>query len=417
MTSRLPLALAIAIAAPLSAQSATNGSSVLRLTQDVRTLAADSMDGRGIGTRGIDRAAEYIASQLRSAGVEPLLADSYFHDFFIRADAPAVAHTNLGGSAARNVVGVIRGTTWPASYVIVGAHYDHLGFGGMGSLDPDSTGVVHNGADDNASGATALLEAARLLVDARPKRSVIVIAFSGEELGLLGSASFVKEAPIPIDSIYAMINMDMVGRLTGKRLAVFGANSASEFPGILEALNGEYGFDLDASGDGYGRSDHSSFYVAGRPVVHFFTGTHEDYHRTTDDWDKLNIEGMAEVARFASDLALVLAGRAEPLTYVEAPPPKRAASGGYGAYLGTIPDMTESPGGVRLTGVRSGSPADRAGLTGGDIIVQIGEFEIGDLYDMTDALRSHRPGDAVWVVAKRGDGEVRVRVTLGRRGG
>jgi predicted metalloprotease with PDZ domain len=245
----------------------------------------------------------------------------------------------------------------------------------------------------------------------------VVIAFSGEELGLLGSASFVKDAPIPIDSIHAMINMDMVGRLSGRSLAVFGANSATEFPAILEDVNRAYNFELNASGDGYGRSDHSSFYVAGRPVVHFFTGTHEDYHRTTDDWDKLNLDGIAEVARFASDLALVLAARPEPLTYVEAPPPTPVAGGGYGAYLGTIPDMTENPGGVRLTGVRSGSPADRAGLTAGDVIVKIGEFEIGDLYDMTDALRSHRPGDTVWLVARREDGEVRVRVTFGRRGG
>ncbi len=161
MTSRLPLIVALTFASSLSAQTATNGTSIRRLTQHLRTLAADSMEGRGVGTRGVDLAADYIAAQFREAGVAPMLAGSYFHEFVVRADAPAVAHTNLGGSVARNVVGIIPGAVWPASYVVVGAHYDHLGLGGMGSLDPDSTGVVHNGADDNASGATALLPVRR----------------------------------------------------------------------------------------------------------------------------------------------------------------------------------------------------------------------------------------------------------------
>ena len=419
MTSRILLAIALAAAPCLTAQMAggSNGGSVTRLTQDLIALTADSMDGRGVGTRGIDLAAQYIADRFREIGLAPALRGSYFHDFFVRADAPAVAHTNLGGSTARNVVGIVRGSEWPGSFVVIGAHYDHLGFGGMGSLDPDSTGVVHNGADDNASGTTALIEAAHLIAAQRPKRSVMVIAFSGEELGLLGSTSFVKDAPIAIDSIYAMVNMDMVGRLRGGRLALFGANSAVELPGILDQVNEAFGLELGASGDGYGRSDHSSFYVAGRPVVHFFTGTHEDYHRTTDDWEKLNVEGIDTIARFAAHLAMALAARPEPLTYVAAPPPAPATGGGYGAYLGSIPDMTESPGGVRLTGVRAGSPAEEAGLAAGDILIQIGEFEIGNLYDMTDALRSHKPGDTVWVVAKRGDSEIRVSVTLRRRGG
>jgi len=419
MTSRILLAIALVSAPALPAQMAGSSSdgAVTRLTQDLIALTADTMDGRGVGTRGIDLAAQYIASRFKEVGLGPALHGSYFHEFIVRGDAPAVAHTNLGGTAARNVVGIVRGSEWPGSFVVIGAHYDHLGFGGMGSLDPDSTGVVHNGADDNASGTTALIEAAGIIATRQPKRSVVVIAFSGEELGLLGSTSFVKDAPIPIDSIYAMINMDMVGRLRGSRLALFGANSAMELPGILDEVNKAFGLKLAASGDGYGRSDHSSFYVAGRPVVHFFTGTHEDYHRTTDDWEKLNVAGIDTIARFAADLTMALAARPEPLTYVAAPPPAPATGGGYGAYLGSIPDMTESPGGVRLTGVRAGSPAAEAGLTGGDILTRIGDFEIGDLYDMTDALRSYKPGDTVWVVAKRGDREIRVRVTFGRRGG
>ena len=418
MTSRILLFITLVSAPAVTAQvtGGSNGPSLPRLQRDLMTLTADSMDGRGVGTRGIDLAARYIAERFREVGLAPALDGSYFHEFVVRADAPAVAHTTLGGTVARNVVGIVRGSEWPGSFVVIGAHYDHLGLGGMGSLDPDSTGVVHNGADDNASGTAALLEVARLVAQARPKRTVVAIAFSGEELGLLGSTSFVKDAPIALDSIYAMINMDMVGRLRGRRLDLFGANSAEELPAILDEVNESFGLELAASGDGYGRSDHSSFYAAGRPVVHFFTGTHEDYHRTTDDWEKLNIEGIDEVARFAADLTLALAARPQPLTYVAAPPRASASGGGYGAYLGSIPDMTESPGGVRLSGVRAGSPAEEAGLAAGDILTRIGDFEIGNLYDMTDALRSHKPGDTVWVLAKRGEREIRVRVTFGRRG-
>lgn len=403
--------LALLGAAGLAAQS--SGSASARVERDVRTLAADSMEGRGLGTRGLELARRYIGESFRAIGLEHSL-----HAFTVSPDAPAAAHAGVGGVTGRNVVAVRRGAIHPEAYVVIGAHYDHLGRGGFGSLDPDSTGVVHNGADDNASGTAALLEAARLVAERpAPARSVAFVAFSGEELGLLGSSSFVRDAPIPIDSIYAMVNLDMVGRLREERLSVFGAASAVEFPPLLDSLNASRGFMLSASGDGYGRSDHASFYGAGRPVLHFFTGTHEDYHRTSDDWDRLNVEGIASVAGFVADLALVLANRAEPLTFVEAAPPPSMAGGGYGAYLGTVPDMSENPGGVRLTGVRAGSPADVAGLRAGDVIIKIGEHEVADLYDMTDALRAHEPGDTVWLVARRGDAELRLLVTFGRRGG
>jgi S1-C subfamily serine protease len=170
--------------------------------------------------------------------------------------------------------------------------------------------------------------------------------------------------------------------------------------------------------DPWGRSDHSSFYGQEIPVVHFFTNTHPDYHRTTDDWQRINAEGIVRIARFAADLAWVFATRRPQLAFLDVPQPRPAAGGGgYGAYLGTIPDMTSSPGGVRLTGVRSGSPAEQAGVEAGDIIVQIGEKTITDLYDMTDALRSHEPGDVVAVVVMREGKRIELTATLGKRGG
>jgi membrane-associated protease RseP (regulator of RpoE activity) len=327
----------------------------------------------------------------------------------------------------RNVIGILPGRdpVLRNQTVVVGAHYDHLGHGGFGSLDPDSTGLVHNGADDNASGAAALIQVAARLAAAPPARTVVFIAFSGEELGLLGSTHYVKEPIYPLSGTLAMVNLDMVGRLRNGRLIVYGARSAKEFPALLDSLNWYAGFDLKAQGDGYGPSDHSSFYAAKRPVLHLFTDLHEDYHRTTDDWQKVNYDGLKRVADFSLGLVTALANRTRPLTFLDLPAPvptqtvaaSAAGTPGYGAYLGTVPDMTGAPGGVRLVGVRAGSPAEKAGLRGDDIITRIGSTETPDLQAMTDALRSHKPGESVEIVVRRGASVTTLRATLGARGG
>ncbi len=388
-----------------------------RILADVRFLAADSQEGRGVGTAGLERAGAYIRDGFARAGLRVS-----FQDFTIPPDAPAVLHTTLGGTATRNVVAIVPGSSRAlrGELVVVGAHYDHLGLGGFGALDPDSTGRVHNGADDNASGTAALLEIGRLLARRHPARTVVLVAFSGEELGTLGSSYFVQHpTPQPIDSLYAMLNLDMVGRLRNARLLALGAGTAREFPALLDSLNTPPRFDLRASGDGWGPSDHAVFFATRHPVLHFFTDLHEDYHRSTDDWDKLNVAGIAQIAQFVSDLALALADRPGPLTFVDSPRPQAAAGGsGYGAYLGTIPDMSGGgvSDGVRITGVRAGSPAEQAGLAAGDVITAIGEKHIGNLYDMTDALRSHQPGDTVVIVSRRDGVERRATTVLGKRG-
>jgi Zn-dependent M28 family amino/carboxypeptidase len=390
-----------------------------RVLADVRFLADDKQEGRGVGTAGLERSGTYIKEGFGRAGLQ-----TSFQDFTIPADAPAVLHTNLAGTATRNVVAVIPGGSpkWRGEFIVVGAHYDHLGMGGFGALDPDSTGRVHNGADDNASGTAALLEIGRILGARKPApaRTIVLVAFSGEELGTLGSSYFVQHAvPQPIDSLYAMLNMDMVGRLRNARLIALGAATAREFPALLDSLNTPPRFDLRASGDGWGPSDHAVFFAARHPVLHFFTDLHEDYHRSTDDWQKLNVEGLAQVAQFVADLAWVLANRPAQLTFVDAPRPQASTGGsGYGAYLGTIPDMSGGnvSDGVRITGVRAGSPAEQAGLKGGDVITAIGDKHIANLYDMTDALRSHQPGDTVVIVSRRDGVERRATTVLGKRG-
>lgn len=422
---RSPRLIALALIGTLGPATALDGQSTadaVTLLNDVRFLSDDRLGGRLIGSAGADSAAAYLARRFKEAGLRPA-PGGWFQPFTVAPDAPAAASNGIGGAVGRNVIGVLAGRDPELrnEIVVVGAHYDHLGPGHFGALDPDSAGRVHNGADDNASGASALIHVAHRLAVAQPARTVVFLAFSGEEEGLLGSDHYVKHPVFPLGRTYAMVNMDMVGRLRDNRLLVYGAATAQEFPALLDSLNATAGgFDLKASGDGWGRSDQSSFYAAGRPVLHLFTDLHEDYHRTTDDWDKINADGLARVADFTTAVVRTLAERRAPLAFVNVPPPAVASgapSSGYGAYLGTVPDMSENPGGVRLTGVRAGSPAERAGLRGNDIIVGIGDRQITDLQAMTGVLRNHRPGDVVEVRFLRDGVEQRVNVTLGTRGG
>jgi peptidase M28-like protein/PDZ domain-containing protein len=423
--SRLAFAGACAVlmvsAGPLAAQKLVEPP---KLLDDIKFLTDDRLQGRATGSPGADSAATYLARRFSEVGLQPA-AGGWFQSFTVGRDAPA-ARPGKTGLLGKNVIGILPGRdpVLRNQTVILGAHYDHLGLGGFGSLDPDSTGKVHNGADDNASGVAGLIQVAARLAASPPARTVVFIAFSGEELGLLGSAHYVKEPIYPVGGTLAMVNLDMVGRLRSGRLIVYGVRTAKEFPALLDSLNWYAGLDLKAQGDGYGPSDQSSFYAAKRPVLHLFTDLHEDYHRTTDDWQKINVDGLKRVADFTLGLVTALANRRGPLTFVDVPAalPAQASSPsvatpGYGAYLGTVPDMTGAPGGVRLVGVRAGSPAEKAGLRGDDIITRIGGTETPDLQAMTDALRSHRPGETVEIVVRRGAGTTTFRATLGTRGG
>lgn len=337
-------------------------------------------------------------------------------------------------TTARNVVGLLPGreNERSAEVVIVGAHYDHLGMGGEGSLEPEVR-AIHNGADDNASGTAALIRVAEHLSAQPdiPRRPVLFIAFSGEERGLLGSAWFTEHPTRPIDDAVAMLNMDMVGRLRDETLTIFGMATAPEWQALLEELNlqaaseaGDGRFNLVLLPDGYGPSDHSEFYAEGIPVLHFFTNTHADYHRPSDDWTTLNGPGLERIAAFVADVTGRLAGTGPtelvtPTPVTTEPPTSDQRDGdgrGYGPYFGSIPDMAASVDyGVRLSGVRSGSPAERAGLEAGDVLVRFGEVEVTDLYAFTYALRDARPGDRVEVVVLRDGARFTFNVVLGER--
>jgi TolB protein len=309
--------------------------------------------------------------------------------------------------------------------VVIGAHYDHLGYGGNGSMKPNER-AIHNGADDNASGTAAVLAAAErlkeLLKVARNHRTVFFVLFSGEESGIAGSSFFVAHPPVGLERIRAMVNLDMVGDLRDDQLIAFGAESAPEWTAALDSIARPLGLKLTSKGDGYGPSDQTSFYAAKIPVVHFFTGAHERYHTPEDDADSVNFTGGARVAEMTARVGerLALGTLSPTYTVASAAPAMQGDSRGYGAYLGTIPDyraMEDSNGGVLLGDVRPGGPAARAGIRGGDRIVEMAGTRIENLYDMTFALQDHRPAETIEVVVLRDGKHVTLRATLGERRG
>ena len=340
-------------------------------------------------------------------------------------DVAADARAGRSATVATNVVGVLTGTD-PAragEWIVIGAHFDHLGWGGAGSLDA-ATRAIHNGADDNASGTAALIEVARALAASGGlARPVVFVAFSGEERGLLGSSWFARHPTVDLGDAVAMLNMDMVGRLRDDRVTVFGEATAEEWAAILDAANGTLDAPLAISRvpDGFGPSDHSSFYGMGIPVQHFFTGTHSEYHRSVDDTETLNGPGLDRVVALVTATATELAGsgRATPatVTAIEGVAPEATEGGrGYGPYFGSIPDMGAADVvGVRVSGVRENSPADRAGLVAGDVIVGFGDIEVADLYAYTDALRAFEPGDAVNITVERDGARLILQAVLGER--
>ena len=326
---------------------------------------------------------------------------------------------------AQNVAGVIPGRGRLASeVVVVGAHYDHLGHGGRGSMRPNDI-AIHNGADDNASGTAAVLVAARrlqeLLKDEQNRRTIVLALFSAEEVGLGGSSYYVANPPLPLEKTVAMINLDMVGALRDDKLVALGSESAAEWKPLVDRIASQLKLTVTSSGDGYGPSDQTSFYAKQVPVLHFFTGTHERYHSPDDDADAVNFAGAERIAELTARVATALARGSVTPKYARATsaPAMEGDSRGYGAYLGTIPDysaMEAASGGVKLSDVRPGGPADKAGIRGGDVLVEMAGTRIENLYDMTYALQDHKPGETIDVVVLRGGERVTLRATLGSRG-
>ena len=322
---------------------------------------------------------------------------------------------------AENVVAILPGKEPPGQkeYIVIGAHYDHLGLGHYGVRDQSAAGMIHHGADDNASGTAVLLQLARRLsqIEPKPSRSIAFVAFSAEELGLHGSRHFVSRWP-HIGAIKSMINLDMVGRLREDRVTIFGTRSSSPFDTIVGTGAMQLGLQTNLP-DGVGPSDHQSFYNKQIPVLHFFTGSHTDYHRPGDTWDKLNYAGMARIGDLVLGSALAIAALPEAPAFVSLPSRPPSSETGErrlgGVYLGIIPEYSRSVDGVLLASVAPGSPAATAGLREGDVIIQLADKKISNIEDLTDALGTFKPADQVTIIVQRSSGSTALKTTLSSR--
>jgi aminopeptidase YwaD len=321
-------------------------------------------------------------------------------------------------ATVNNVLAWLPGQT--DEYVIIGAHYDHLGRGNFDSLAPSQIGQIHPGADDNASGTAGVLELARLLAPQRGqlRRSILFMDFAGEELGLLGSAAWVKDPTRPLAKAVAMLNMDMIGRIKDDRVYIGGVGTGSTFKSVLEQAQKETPFKIEYSPGGYSSSDHTSFVAKKIPVLFFFSGLHSDYHKPSDTWDKINAPSAARLLDLVGNVAVQLANAPEAPTFqvvAEDKPPAGGGGGGYGPYFGSIPDFGQTENGVRFSDVKPNSPAAKAGLKAGDILIQFGDKPIKNLYDFTDALRRSKVGDVVEVKVLRDGQPVTASVKLEQR--
>ncbi len=305
-------------------------------------------------------------------------------------------------------------------YVIVGAHYDHLGRGNVDSLAPSQIGQIHPGADDNASGTAGVLELARLLAPERGqlKRSILFMNFAGEELGLLGSAAWVKDPTRPLDKAVAMLNMDMIGRIRDDKVYIGGVGTGSTFKSVLEQAQKDAPFKIEYSAGGYSSSDHTSFVAKRIPVLFFFSGLHSDYHKPSDTWEKINAPSAARLLDMVESVTVQLASAQDAPVFqvvAEEKPPGGGGGAGYGPYFGSIPDFGQTENGVKFSDVKPNSPAAKAGLKAGDVLIQFGDKPIKNLYDFTDALRRSKVGDVVEVKVLRDGQPVTASVKLEQR--
>ena len=380
-----------------AAQSAGVGALLIVSSED--DLKADALaklhyDNAGLAGIPVAVISRQVAEKLANAKEVKLVTD------VVRLDVPAY-----------NVVGVIEGSdpVLKNEAIVIGAHYDHLGRGGEGSLAPRS-GEIHHGADDNASGTAGVLELARIFSAQRSqlKRTLVFIGFSGEEEGLLGSNYYVNHPLVPLDKTIAMINMDMIGRMKDRKLVIGGVGTAKEWREVVKTSND--GFELTLNEDGYGPSDHSQFYGKQIPVLFFWTGNHNDYHKPSDTSDKINYNDEAQVLKMVARIVRDLDVADQRLSYTTAKvdPPR---GGGFRVYLGTIPNYADSNDGLLLDGVRDDSPAAKAGLKAGDKIVKIASREVKNVYDYTYALGEMKAGQEYVVEVLRGGEKLTLKIT------
>ncbi len=371
-----------------------------RLIQShIKILSSDSLEGRGTGTAGEKLAIAYIQSQWNKIG---LIAKGdgklYTQKFTFKG---GIHGTGEEGNAY-NMVGFIDNQA--PTTIVIGAHFDHLGLGNQGSsLDANPQNKIHNGADDNASGVAGVIELARYFQMNKIKESTnfLFICFSGEELGLYGSKYFTENPTIDLTKVNYMINMDMIGRLDpqSKSLAVSGTGTSAVWENLLKKLSSEK-LMIKTDSAGVGPSDHTSFYLKNIPVLHFFTGSHSDYHKPSDDAEKINFEGEKEILELITRLIENL-DKQPKLTFLATKNKSMGSARAFKVTMGVMPSYTSSEEGLKVDGVTEGKPAQKAGIITGDVIVQIGSYQIKDIQGYMDALGKFEKGQIVPVKLKR----------------
>jgi hypothetical protein len=396
-----------------------------KLMEHVAWLAAPEREGRGVGSAGLAASAEYVAEAFKAAGLQPGgdtvsgQGRTFFQHF--QVDGPD------GKADVRNVVGFIPGSKaeWEGQSALLTAHVDHLGRG-WPDVRSGNEGMVHHGADDNASGVAVLIELAKSIAGAeKPSRNLVFAAFTAEEAGRLGSKHYVEHPLFPLDKVWGVINLDTVGRLGNGKVSVLGTGTASEWQHIFRGasfVTGVESRNVPASAEG---SDQWSFIEAGVPGVQIFTEAHKDHHRPDDVATKVDGAGLVKIATFVKEGIVYLGERENPMTPTL--PAKgtidgrttqataRPAGGGRRVSFGSVPDFAFPGPGVKLSGVTPGSPAEKAGLLEGDIVVRIDEQEIADLRAFSGVLRTLEPGQTVRAVVRRGDEEIVAEVTVTAR--
>ena len=383
----------------------------LKIQEDVAFLADDKLEGRGTGTEGERLASEYIANRFKKLGIEPKGEKGYFQEFNFKpkvgphSEVKFINQEEDGSITGRNVLGFIDNKA--ENTVVIGAHYDHLGYGNEGSLYRGEK-AIHNGADDNASGVAVMLNLASKLKKENTNNNYLLMAFSGEEMGLLGSNYFVKNATVNTKKINYMINMDMVGRLKDSILAVYGTGTSPIWRQTISSLNDN--FNLVEKESGVGPSDHTSFYLNDIPVLHFFTGQHEDYHKPSDDQELLNYEGMYQISDYIFSIVSDLDNNGK-LVFKKTKNESEDAPR-FKVTLGVIPDYLYEGKGMRIDGISVGKPAGKAGIVKGDVVVKMGEIDIVDMMSYMTGLSKFEKGNTTIVEVLREGEIIEVKVTF-----
>lgn len=384
-----------------------------RIKQDVAFLADDKLEGRQTGTDGAKEAAKFMISRFEKMGLSPKGTDGFYQSFTFKPKAhphAKVTYTDTSADSTTTGFNVLAYIDNKAeNTIIIGAHYDHLGFGEEGSLYRGDSIQIHNGADDNASGIGVLLNLADKLKNTNTNNNYLFMGFSGEEMGLLGSNYFVKNPTVDLSKVNYMINMDMVGRLKeNKTLAVYGTGTSAIWSQTINSLNTD--FKLVEKESGVGPSDHTSFYLSDIPVLHFFTGQHEDYHKPSDDAHLLNYDGMYQISDFIYSIISDLDDN-DKLSFKKTKNETKKGTS-FKVTLGVIPDYLYDGKGMRIDGVTDDRPAHKAGILKGDIVMKMGEIKVEGMMDYVKSLGKFEKGATTKVVVLRDGKEVEVEVTF-----